>query len=110
MFHHVLLTGLRTEIHQQNIIIARLCIWTADLFDRHNIQNIQAHCQRLFRRWCRGTCHVLNRSVPQKSTPEKSFSGCFVLVVWLECSAPLLLFFHRYEDDLRSRKFPFLEV
>lgn len=67
MFHHVLPTGLRTEIHQQNVITARLCIWTADLFDRHNIQNIQAHRQRLFRCWCRGTHHVLNRSVPQKS-------------------------------------------
>lgn len=49
-------------------------------------------------------------SIGQYPHKKKPFSGCFVFMVWLECSAPMLLSFHRYKDDLRNRKFPFLEV
>ena len=72
----VLLTRLRVESHQQNVITARFCIWIFDLFVRHATSKI-------FRRIasdCLGvgegehTMFLIDQCpvIP----PEWSFSGC----------------------------------
>lgn len=98
MFHSVLLTSLRTESHQQNVVTARLCIWIVDLFDRHTTSKISrriaSDCLDVgvgeHMMFLTHQCPVI--------PPELPLSGCFVLTL---CGWSEVLLCHFQSTELK---------